>query len=313
VLAAGVGVQLVLTPVYNSGARSTLLTLALMACYMPMVGYLTWSAAHLRRPRGGWWMLAATAGVIAAGLVLIGNEWQMTLAHLLVAVLIVLPRRWSVVGGCLVLAAVVPVDLLVDPAPNPLWTMLVVGQRAGAVLVPTWFVGTLRRLRANRETLAEQAVLRERIRIDRELTRTVGDSLSIIAERGAGAAVLAGTDPERARQELAVLVDGSRRALAEARSLIRTYQRVPLRSELDTAVTLLSAAGVSVRLVLPDHGLPRYADAELREALRSAVDRLLREQSECAYVIALQGSGSDDALHLTVSADGTVSVDGTAR
>ncbi|NUP47652.1 MAG: hypothetical protein HOW97_10125 [Catenulispora sp.] len=304
VLLAGVAVQLVMTPVYNSGARSTLLTLILMACYMPMVGYQTWSAAHLRRPRAGRWMLAATAVIVATGLVLIGNEWQMTMAHLLVSVLIVLPRRWAIIGGCLVLAAVAPVDLLVDPTPNALWTMLVVGQRAGAVLVPTWFVGTLRQLRATRETLADQAVLRERIRIDRELTGTVGDSLTTIAERGAAAAVLARTDPELARRELAALVDGSRQALAGARRLIRTYQRVSLRAELDTAVTLLSAAGVSARLALPDQGLPHHAEPELRAALRSEVDRLLREQPTCSYVITVETTTG--VPRLTVSADGAV-------
>jgi signal transduction histidine kinase len=310
VLAANVAVQVVLTPVNNTSPGSTLLTLALMACYTPMVGYLVWSAAHLRRPRAGGWLVAATAVVIGIGVVLIGNVWQMTLAHLLVAVLIVVPRRWAVPAGCLVMVAEGAVDLLVDPKPNPLWMMLVVGQRAGAALVPTWFVATLRRLRATRERLAEQAVLRERIRIDRELTGTVGDSLTTIAERGAAAAALADSDPDRARQELEALVDGSRRALAEARRLIRTYQRVPLRTELDTAVTLLSAAGVSARLVLPDGGLPQYADPELREALRAAVDRLLREQATGGWVLALEVSGGSARLTVSASAPVSASVSG---
>ncbi|MFI5898392.1 histidine kinase [Actinoplanes sp. NPDC051513] len=202
----------------------------------------------------------------------------------------------------MVLAAAVPVDLLVDPTPNPLWKVLVIVQRAGAVLVPTWFAGALRELRATRQILADQAVLRERGRFDRELVRTVGDSLQTLASRGATAAALAGTDPDGARRELRVMVDSSRRTLAEARRLIRTYQRVPLRAELDTAVTLLSAAGVSARLVLPDNGLPRYADTELREALRAAVDRLLREQPARAYVITLDASTGYSRL--TVAADG---------
>ncbi|NUR61372.1 MAG: hypothetical protein HOV87_22325 [Catenulispora sp.] len=301
-LAGGVAVQLLMTSVYNSGVRNMLLTLLLLACYLPMVGYQTWSAAHLRRPRAGRSMLAATAVVITSGLVLIGNEWQLTVAHLIVSALIVLPRRWAIPAGCLVLAAVAPIDLLVNPAPNPLWAMLVVGQRAGAVLVPTWFAGTMRQLRATRETLAEQAVLGERIRIDRELTGTVGDSLNTIAERAAAAAALARTDPEQARQDLMAVVDGSRRALAEARRLIRSYQRVPLRTELDTAVTLLSAAGVSAQLVLPDRDLPQHTDPELREMLRATVDRLLREQPPCSYVIAVEMSSGSPRL--TVSRDG---------
>lgn len=302
VLAAGVGVQLSQTAIYNRGAHSTLLTVALMACYLPMVGYQVWSAAHLRRPRLGWWMLAATAVVIAAGVVLIGNEWQLTIAYLLVSTLIVVPRPWSIVAGCAILAAAAPVDLLVDPTPNPLWKVLVIVQRAGAVLVPAWFAGTLRELRATRQLLADQAVLRERGRFDRELVRAVGDSLEGIAERGAVAATLTEADPDGARRELRTMVDNSRRTLAEARRLIRAYQRVPLRAELDTAVTLLSAAGVSARLVLPGDGLPRHADAELREALRAAVDRLLREPPARTYVITVDTSAGRPRL--TVAPEG---------
>jgi len=302
VLAAAFAVQLALTPVYNRGLHSTLITVALMAGYLPMVGFQAWSAAHARRPRGGWWMLAATAVIIATGLVLIGNEWQLTMAHLLVLTVIVARGRWAVVGGCLVLAAVVPVDLLVNPAPNPAWTMLVVVQRAGAVLVPVWFAAALRELRATREMLADQAVLWERIRIDADLARTVGESLRAIAGRGASAAAVAGADPDQARQELRELVNSSRRTLADARRLIRAYQRVPLRTELRTAMTLLSAAGVPARLVLPEHGLPRYADTELREELRAAVDRLLREPSVGTCVITLDASAGTPRLTLT--ADG---------
>jgi signal transduction histidine kinase len=247
-------------------------------------------------------MLAATAVLIAVGLLVIGDQWKFTLAHLLASAVIVLPRRWAVVGGCLILAAVVPIDLWVNPLPNPLWTMLVIVQRAGAVLVPTWFAGVLRELRATREMLAEQAVLRERIRIDGELTRTVGDSLRAIAGRGAAAAALTDADPDRARSELWALVDNSRRALAQARRLIRAYRPLPLRAELDTAMTLLSAAGISARLALPDRDLPRYADPELREALHAAVDRLLREQPARTQVITLDASAGYPRL--TVAADG---------
>ncbi|GIJ61186.1 hypothetical protein [Virgisporangium aurantiacum] len=298
VLAAGLGVQLVLTPVYNSDLTNTLTTLVLMSCYLPMCGYLVWSAAHLRRPRHGGWILAAMTVIIAAGVPLVGSEWQLAFAHLLVSTMIVLPRPWSIVAGGVLLAALVPVDLLVNPRPNPIWTDLVVVQRTAAVLVPTWFAGALRALRAAREDLAGRAVLRERVRIDGELARTVGDSLDTIARRGEATAALAGTDPEAARRELRALVDGSRRTLAAARRLVRSYQRVPLRAELDTALDLLAAAGVPARLVLPAGDLPQYADNEVREALRAAVDRLLRDGSTGTPVITL--GAPDGRLRLTV-------------
>ncbi|MFI6079172.1 hypothetical protein ACIA5C_47480 [Actinoplanes sp. NPDC051343] len=301
VLVAGVGVQVSLTAASNSNPTSALTTFVLMCCYLPMCGYHAWSAAHLRRPRHGGWTLAAMTVIIAAGVPLVGSGWQLTFAHLLASTVIVLRRPWAIVAGCVLVGALVPIDLLVNPNPNPFWTILVVVQRGAAVLVPTWFAGALRELHAAREELAGQAVLRERIRIDRELAHTVGESLDKIARRGEAAAAQAGTDPDGALRELRALVDGSRRALAAARRLVRSYHRVSLRTELDTAMDLLSAAGVPARLVLPDKDLPRYADGEVRKALRAAVDCLLRDGSTGTSVITLCASGGRLRVGVEVS------------
>ncbi|MFL6072990.1 MAG: hypothetical protein ACJ73S_06280 [Mycobacteriales bacterium] len=300
VLVALVGTQLALTMAYTSGASRTLYAVLLMAYCLPACMQHAWHAAHGRRPPGGGWTLAGMAVAVAAGMPLVGYEWEAAFAYLLTSTVIVLRRPWSIVAGAAVLAGVMLADLWLDPKPNPLWIGIVVVDRAGAVLVLCWLAGALRELRAAREELATRAVLRERIRIDGELAHTVGVSLAEIAARGAVAADLAGTDPAAAEAELRTLVDGSRRTAADARRLIRGYQRVSLRAELDTAVALLTAAGVPARLVVP-RDLPA-ADPTLSGALRSALDGLLR--GEPAAGCQLTVNWVEGELRLEVEVDG---------
>lgn len=286
VVAALAGPQLAMSAAYGDGSYASLL----LVCLLPFSLLHVWSGAHRRRPPGGIWPVGVMAIIVAAGLPLVGYAWLTTFAYLLASVLIVLPRRWSLPVAGLILLTLVPVSLWLSPRPNPAWTMIIVVERAGAIVVPVWLAGALRELRLAREELTTRAVLRERIRIDGELSRTVGESLKTIAAGGVVAGQAVASDPEAAAVELRALADRSRRTLAEARLLIREYQRVRLRAELETAVTLLTAAGVSARLVVPRE-LPQAA-AELSTALRAAVDDLLRSPvPEC--VIKVESANGD--------------------
>ena len=291
------------TLVYTAGTTAATAAVALSILYLPAHLYHLWCATHARRPRGGLWTLAAVAVPIMAGLPLVGFTWLPALVSLIASVATVLPVRWAVAASCVILAGVVPLELALNPRPNPAWTLIVVLERSGVVLVPTWFAGGLRRLRAAREALAAQAVLRERDRVDGELARTVGAWLQRTAEEGPRVALLTRTDSERAAIELSALVDGSRRTLAGARELIRGYRPVSLRKELDAAVVLLSAIGVRTLLVVPDGGLPdrgRQAQMLARD-LHAAVDRLLQDDAVASCRLTVAGSG--DRLRLTVTAD----------
>jgi signal transduction histidine kinase len=181
------------------------------------------------------------------------------------------------------------------PQGNPGWVSSALLARAGATVVPAWFAGALEQLRATREEVAAQAVLAERLRIDDEMTAAVGTELQAIA---AAAAALQGADPATAERELRGLVEGSRRTLATARRMIRAYQRVPLRDELDAAVALLEAAGVRTTLNVPRGEL---TGLELTGALRSAVDRLLHDDTVRAATITV--TGDSGRLRLAIVAE----------
>ncbi len=174
-----------------------------------------------------------------------------------------------------------------------------VALRSMTQFVVIWLLGAIRQLEAARLALAEEAVIRERLRIDGELQQTLGVALEAIADQAEQASALVGRSPATAAAELRALVDRSRRTLAEARRLVRGYQQVSLRAELHTAATLLTAAGIKTRVVLPSGDLPDTAEASLRSALRSATARLLRDDTtrSCVITVARQDGRVRLELH----------------
>jgi two-component system, NarL family, sensor histidine kinase DesK len=257
-------------------ARQALVATAL---YLPLHVRHVWHATRGSRPAGAGWTLAAMAVVILGALPVIGTGWLTTLHSLAVSVLIVLRPPWSLAAVALLLAAPWPLAVaLGDPGWGAFYTISVVW-RGAAVFVLVWLVGATRRLEDARLALADQAIARERLRIDAELRRTLGAALEAIVARGRRAAALSGPDAATLQDELQGLVEHSRQALAQARRIIRGYQRLSLRAELDSAATLLGAAGIETRLELPEGELPDTVDAASRAALRAAVARLLRDDA----------------------------------
>ena len=285
-----------------SPGRATLVLVA-TACYLPLYVQHVWYAARGRRPAGAGWTLLAMAVVILGALPFIGTSWLISLHSLAVSVLIIVAPPWSLLAAAGLVAATAPLAVAFG---HPQWAAFYIVSviwRGAAVFVLVWLVGAARRLEHARLLLAEQALARERLRIDGELRRTLGAALEAIAARGRRASAQAAGDAAALEDELRALVEGSRRALAQARQMIRGYQRLSLRAELDAAAALLTAAGISTRLELPRGELPEAVDAAPRAALRTAVARLLREDAarRCSIVVTRQ----DGQVRLELRADGT--------
>ena len=250
------------------------------ACYLPL--YLRQVRYGLRgtRPPGAWRTLLAMAAVIVAATPIVGVGWLFMFAPLAVSVLLVVRLPWSLVL-CLGLAvAMAPLALaLGEPAWSATYTPLEVAWRAATLFVLIWLVAAARQLQAARLALTDEAVCRERLRIEGELRATVADALARIAAQGERASDRAGRAPASARDDLQVLVEGSRHTLAEARRISSSYQRGSLRTELDAAVALLGAAGIETRLELPTGDLSETVDESMRSTLRSATARLLGDDT----------------------------------
>ncbi|MGW2217132.1 hypothetical protein ACWCSD_19275 [Nonomuraea sp. NPDC001684] len=281
----------------GNDSRTGLWSLAATAAYLPLHLRHVWYAAHARRPPAGRWTFAVMAVVVLGVTPLAGNMWPRAYAGLVVSAVLVLPAPWSYLACVVLVAAAAPVALLLGlPWQVASWPAFSVLCGGGALLLLVWLAAALTRLQAAREALAQQAVAQERRRIDDDLRRTLGGALESIAARGerAAAALTTGNTPGSApglAAELAQLADDSRRTLAEARRRVRGYRQPSLRAELETAATLLSAAGVPTRLELPRQGVPETIPPGPRAALRATVTRLLRADGVRACTIAATLAG----------------------
>lgn len=287
---------------WTPGPRRVTEAVLATACYLPLHVRHVWYAARGARPRAGGWTLAVMAVVVLGAVPLVGTGWLTSLHALGVSVLILVRPPWSLPLAAGLVAAPAPLAVAFGDADWAAFSAASVVWRGAAVFVLVWLVGAARRLEAARLALAEEAVTSERVRIDGELQRTLGAALETIAARGGRAASLAEGQPAAAGEELRALVEGSRSALAEARRTARGYQRLSLRAELDTAATLLTAAGIRTRLILPSGDLPQTVADPSRAALRAAVSRLLGDDTarHCWITAARQ----DGHLRLELRTDG---------
>jgi two-component system, NarL family, sensor histidine kinase DesK len=285
------------------GEASALWAILATAAFLPFYLRLILYFIGGRRAPASGWTLAAMAVLIIGVTPLAGTEWLPTYFALAVAMLIVLPWRWSLPGLAVLAGIQVPFALALpiiiqSPAAYFVTTLL---WRTSGVFVPLWLVSVVRQLERARRELAQDAVLRERQRVDAQLRDTIGAALASIVARGQRSAALAGTDPGAAGPQLAALVDTSRSTLADTRRLLSGYHQPSLWAELETAASLLSAAGISTRLALPPGSPPDIVDADFRSGLRATTARLLRDESARSCVITVHSDRGQ--LRLDVSVD----------
>lgn len=154
-----------------------------------------------------------------------------------------------------------------------------------------------------RAGLAEAAVLKERLRISRDLHDGLGRSLTAIALKGDLARRLVDRDPEAAGAEVGELVEVAREAVQDVRRVARGYRELSLAGETDRAVALLESAGVACQAHLAGVPLPRRSEEALAWAVREAVTNLLRHSD--ATTCTISTSVRDGTARLLVVNDGT--------
>jgi two-component system sensor histidine kinase DesK len=295
--------QIGLVTVSGSRHGAGLWALAATAAYTPF--YLRHVLYFIRglRPPGGGWTLAAMAIIIGGALPLTGQEWLPTSFALGVSILIVLPWRWSLPCLAALVAAQAPLSLAVPPdqPAAPSYYAATLLWRTSAVFVPVWLAAAVLQLDRARRELAEDAVVRERLRADADLRSTLGAALASIVARGQRSASLAESDPAAAGPELAALVEVSRGTLAAARQLLSGYHQPSLWAELETAASLLAAAGINTRLALPAGAPPNAVGAGFRSGLRSTMATLLRDETVRSCLLTI--TSRDGQVQLDIRVD----------
>jgi two-component system sensor histidine kinase DesK len=130
-----------------------------------------------------------------------------------------------------------------------------------------------------RTELAQMAVAQERLRIARDLHDLLGYSLSAITLKSELTHRLVPTHPERAQNELVEILDISRRALADVRSVASGYRELTLENESESARSLLLAADVDVTIKIHDGDLPAPVKTVLAIVLREGITNVLRHSN----------------------------------
>lgn len=172
----------------------------------------------------------------------------------------------------------------------------------------------------SRAELARLAVDQERLRFARDLHDLLGYSLSTVTLKCELVHRLLPEQNSRAHQELTEILETSRQALADVRSVARGYRRMSLTAEVRTARSMLAAVGIrtSVRLECPE--LPELVDTVLASVLREGLTNVLRHskaenctvEAVCTgrtvrLVLANDGVGKPSTI---LAADGDDGADG---
>jgi two-component system sensor histidine kinase DesK len=160
----------------------------------------------------------------------------------------------------------------------------------------------IRYVHATRAELAQLAVIRERMRFARDLHDLLGYSLSAITLKAELTRRLVGVNPERARDELADLLDVARQALADVRMVASGYRNMSLSKEAASVVSLLATAGITAQVEINCGALDEGTDTVLATVLREAVTNMLRHST--AQNCTVEASESDDAVTLRITNDG---------
>jgi len=127
-----------------------------------------------------------------------------------------------------------------------------------------------------RGELARMAVAQERLRFARDLHDLLGYSLSAITLKSELTHRLVTKNPDKAQSELVEILDISRKALADVRSVASGYRELSLDSESESARSVLTAADVDVTMDISYGDLPTPVKTVLATVLREGVTNVLR-------------------------------------
>ncbi|MEU3626862.1 sensor histidine kinase [Amycolatopsis coloradensis] len=144
------------------------------------------------------------------------------------------------------------------------------------VYLLTWLARLVTELHQARTELARRAVAEQRLAFARDLHDLLGLSLSAIALKGELVHRLLRKSLDRAREELAEITGIAQRTLSDVRSVARGYRELSLDKESRTAISLLSASNVAVRVDLEQVELPVKLRTLLAKVLREGVTNVLR-------------------------------------
>lgn len=296
-------VQLINVGELNQSAGQTWRAVAFVAVTACIQAVNSMPSARLRPRAATFLLLVVQAAVTYFPPLEFGSSWGGMAGLLLASILLLVPApaNWWLAGFGLALILSVPIrDGL--PWGTVAYFLVANVMTTLTVFAVTQLAGLVRQLHKARQDLADLAVEQERTRFSRDLHDLLGYSLSAITLKGELAYRLMRVDPDAAQANLEAILGVSRQALADVRSVARSYRELSLAAQATSASTMLESAGIGVELSIQDARLPRDIDTVLATVVREGVTNMLRHsEAEHCWITFTRTAG---AAVLTLANDG---------
>ncbi|WP_049577125.1 sensor histidine kinase [Nonomuraea sp. SBT364] len=157
----------------------------------------------------------------------------------------------------------------------------------GGVLANLWLWGIAREAHEGQEAKAMLAVSEERLRFARDLNDLLGQSLTGIAARTAGAQERLPDSPEDAARVMFEVRDGARQALREVRATVQNYRALDFEEVLASVRAVLEAADVRCTVDADTGDLAPETRTLLATVVREGATNVLKHSraEQCTIMI----------------------------
>ncbi|MEV0458991.1 sensor histidine kinase [Catellatospora methionotrophica] len=256
-----------------------------------------------RPPRRWRWTLPLHLVILAEAVALTGPHFAPTITLAAGAVLYRWRRPWSF--G--VLAIVTAELLLVLPSGATVGDHVYLVASLTGALIQAYAYCRLpevaRELAQASAGLARLAVVRERLRVTRDVHDLLGLSITAIGLKCELITRLVDADPVRARHEFRELGTLALRGLADIQAAISGAPELRLAEELRAVCSLLDASGIHAEVAVGTAALPADIDTLLATVVREAVTNVVRHTAT-ATTCKITLTTRDGTARLRVTNDG---------
>ncbi|MEV0234964.1 sensor histidine kinase [Nonomuraea sp. NPDC050786] len=287
-----------------TGARAVWAAALLVAFVSSFLATVVANRSFFERSRLTYPLLVVTSVLGVAGALAFGGSWLSLPVYCVVLYGFTLPPLWAVWGVLTSLAVVVGAGLVNRTEAD---TMIVLGLQVVTLGVLFISVRNTRvlsvKLREAQGEVARLAATEERLRIARDLHDLLGHSLSLIVLKSELAGRLAEGSPQ-AHKEIADIESVARKALEEVREAVTGYRQRSLPEELDSARSVLRAAGVAAEVRVSGTPLPSLIDGLLGWSVREGTTNVVRHARATRCEIKVTYDGRQATLEIVDNGKG---------
>lgn len=291
------------TAVYVLSSGVTYLGLAAFAIcfgivFSLQVAHSSGATAH-RSPGVRALLLSIQAVATYLPFLWLGQQWGAMAGFLAGAILLTVAEPWCWILYSSVAGSVVPILWLMGLPPISIVYGCVFTLLTGLIV---YSISSLQALvaeaHAARGPLIRMAVVRERLRIARDLHDLLSYNLSAISLKTELTYRLLPGSADRAHDELADVLTITRRALAEVDNAASGQPHVSLGIDGESARSTLSASGIDGSVEISCGPLPYEVESVLAIVLREAATNILRHSKARTYLIEAARQGAAVSLHV---------------